>query len=324
MNAAWVAIALVVFGQVSAEAPPTATVPAPVQSTPSPGVTGDLTVGGTIKAQRSVDISAEVEGTLLKLPLREGALIAADQLLATIDDRHAQAAYDVAKIGLEAATAKAEDKIEEEYATAAAKVAEADLRKDLEVNQRNPGAVSDTEILKKKLDLTRSRLQIEKAKKDQVLAKLEADVKQAELTAAEVALERRTIKAPFAGEVQTLYQKEAQWVKPGDPILQLVRFDVMDVECYVNVNDFDPVEIANRPVSVTVNLARGRQATVEGRVVYVNQSVLPRGKVGGIYLVRAEVQNQKVGDYWVVRPGLEASMTIHTSRPPVEVAEARR
>jgi hypothetical protein len=77
-------------------------------------------------------------------------------------------------------------------------------------------------------------------------------------------------------------------------------------------------------VSVTVNLARGRQATVEGRVVYVNQSVLPRGKVGGIYLVRAEVQNQKVGDYWVVRPGLEASMTIHTSRPPVEVAEARR
>lgn len=320
MNAVWVAIALIIFGQVSAEAP----VSVPASPASSPGVTGDLTLGCSITAQHSVDISAEVEGTLLKLPVREGSLVAEADLLATIDDRHAQAALDVAKIGLEAATAKAEDKIEEQYASAAANVAEADLRKDLEVNQRNPGAVSDTEILKKKLDLTRSRLQIEKAKKDQVLAKLEADVKQAELTASEVALERRTIKAPFAGEVQTLFQKEAQWVKPGDPILRLVRFDVMDVECYVNVNDFDPIEIANRPVTVKVNLARGRQATVEGRIVYVNQSVLPRKNVGGIYLVRAEVQNQKVGDYWVVRPGLEAEMTIHTSRPPVEVVEARK
>jgi multidrug efflux pump subunit AcrA (membrane-fusion protein) len=319
MNVAWVVMAMVVLGQVSAEAPPTAV--APAQSTPSPGVTGDLTLGCSITAQHSVEIAAEVEGTLLKLPLREGNIVEEGQVLATIDDRHAQAAYDVAKIGLEAATAKAEDKIEEEYAKAAAAVAEADLRKDLEVNQRNPGAVSNTEILKKKLDFIRSRLQIEKAQKDQVLSKLEADVKQAELTAAEVALQRRTIKAPFAGEAQTVYQKESQWVKPGDPIMRLVKFDVMDVECYVNVQDFDPVELANRPVTVKVNLARGRTATVEGKVVYINQSVLPKAG-GGIYLVRAEVQNQKNGDYWLVRPGLAAEMTIHVSRPPMEVAEA--
>lgn len=319
MNAAWVAMAITVFGQVSADAP--ASVPAPAPATQSPGVTGDLTIGCNISAQHSVDVSAEVEGTLLKLPLREGNLVDEEQVLATIDDRHAQAALDVAKIGLVAATAKADDKIEEEYAKAAAAVAAADLRKDLEINQRNPGTVSDTEVRKKKLDHTRAMLQIEKAQKDQVLAKLEADVKQAELTAAEVALQRRTITAPFAGEVQTLYQKEAQWVKPGDPILRLVRFDVMDVECYVNVQDFDPVELANRPVTVKVNLARGRQATVEGKVVYINQSVLPKTG-GGIYLVRAEVQNQKVGDYWLVRPGLAAEMTIHVSRPPVEVEAA--
>lgn len=322
MNAAWLVLAIAGFGQVSVDAP--AAAPAAPSATQSPGVTGDLTLGCSIEAKHSVEIAAEVEGTLLKLPLQEGTLVEEGQVLATIDDRHAQAALDVAEIGLEAAKAKAEDKIEEEYAKAAAAVAEADLRKDLEVNQRNPGAVSDTEILKKKLDLIRSRLQTEKAQKDQVLARLEADVKQAELTAAQVALERRIIKAPFAGEAQTLYQKEAQWVKPGDPILRLVRFDVMDVECYVNANDFDPVEIANRPVTVKVNLARGRTATIEGRVVYINQSVVPLEDVGGMYLVRAEVQNEKNGDYWLVRPGLAAEMTIHVSRPPMEVVEARK
>jgi multidrug resistance efflux pump len=306
MNWAWIAAVLTTFGQVAAEAP-------------SPGeALGDPTFEhAAISAQLDVQIAAQVEGVLLQLPVREGTPIAADQVLATIDDRQAQAAVDVADIGVKAATAKAEDKIEEEYAKAAAKVAEADLRKDLEVNQRSPGTVSETEIQKKKLDLIRSRLQIEKAKKDQVLARLEADVKEAELKAAKVALERRTIKAPFEGEVQTLFQKEAQWVNPGDPILRLVRLDVLDVECYVKAQDFDPVDLANRPVTVVAHLARGRKASIEGRVVYINQSVLR-----GIYMVRAEIQNQKVGDYWVVRPGLDAEVTIHISRPPLEAKAA--
>lgn len=269
--------------------------------------------GAAISAEEEAIISAEAEGTLLKLPVKEGDRVASGTVLATIDDRQAQAAVDVAKISVEAAMERANDDIEKRYATAAFKVAETDLQMDREINQRGgTKVVPEIEIIQKKLVVDRSKLQIEKAGKDQIIARKEAAVKEGELRAAEIGLARRTTAAPFDGEVQELFQKEAQWVNPGDPILRLVKFDVLRVECFVDAKLYDPVELAGRPVTVNVKLARDREATLPGRITFVSQTVEP-----GIdsYMVRAEVQNQRNGDYWLIRPGLRADMTIHVSQP---------
>ena len=266
----------------------------------------------SITAEEDSIISAEAEGTLVKLAVKEGDRVNEQTVLATIDDRQAQAAVDVAQISLDAATERAKDDIEEKYAVAAAKVAKVDWEKDQEANSRQSNSVTEIQILQKKLVLDRSILQIEKAKKDQVIAKKEAGVKEAELKAAQIGLVRRTTKAPFDGEVQQLFQKEAQWVNPGDPILRLVKFDVLRVESYVNANQFDPVELAGKPVTIKVRLARDREVTLPGRITYVGQTVQAVTKA---YLVRAEIQNQRDGDYWLIRPGLSAEMTIHVSQP---------
>ena len=266
----------------------------------------------SITAEEDSIISAEAEGTLVKLAVKEGDRVNEQTVLATIDDRQAQAAVDVAKISFEAATERAKDDIEEKYAKAAALVADVDYKKDREANERITNSVTEIQILQKKLVLDRSMLQIEKAKKDQVVAKKEAGVKEAELDAAEIGLARRTINAPFNGEVQQLFQKQAQWVNPGDPILRLVKFDVLRVESYVNANQFDPIELAGKPVTIKVRLARDREVTLPGRITYVGQTVRA---VKGDYLVRAEIQNQRSGDYWLIRPGLLAEMTIHVSQP---------
>jgi multidrug efflux pump subunit AcrA (membrane-fusion protein) len=266
----------------------------------------------SITAEEDSIISAEAEGTLVKLAVKEGDRVSEGTVMATIDDRQAQAAVDVAKIGLEAAIEKANDDIEEQYAVAAAKVAKVDWEKDKEANQRVLNSVSEIQIIQKELVLDRSVLQIEKAKKDQVIAKKEAGVKEAELKAAEIGLARRTTTAPFNGEVQQLFQKQAQWVNPGDPILRLVKFDVLRVESYVGADEYDPVELAGKPVTVKVRLARDRVVTLPGRITHVGQTVRA---VKGDYLVRAEIQNQREGDYWLIRPGLLAEMTIHVSQP---------
>jgi multidrug efflux pump subunit AcrA (membrane-fusion protein) len=335
-------LAIALVGQTAASgqapAPPTARAPAAPIASPgdagveersvslesSPGAGGDVVIPqAAITAQNIREIPAESEGVLMSLAVREGSRVKAGEVLATIDDRLAKAQIEIAQSSLDAAIEKANDKIEEEYARAAANVAKVDLKRSFEVNQKTPGAISDTEMLKKKLDETRSVLQIEKAQKDQLLAGKDAEVKKAELKAAIISLDRRTIKAPFDGEVQTLYQKESQWVNPGDPILRLVQFDVLHVEGYVRATAYDPIELADRPVTVRVQLARGHEVSLPGKVIYINQSVLPLGGANrpgsreGIYLVRAEIQNKRSGNYWVVRPGLEAEVTIHTSQPPV-------
>lgn len=305
-----IAMLLAAFGQVAGEAP---------SFVPSQAPAGDPVFKASITAEKDVIISAEVEGTLIELPVREGSRIALDDVLATIDDRQALAAQKVASIGLDAARAKADDDVEEVFAVASADFAKIDLKKDLLANQSSPRSVTEIQIEQKRLAYKRATLQIEKAKKDREIASKEADVKEAELGAAGIALEQRTIDAPFAGEVQQMFQKQAQWVKPGDPVLRLVQYDMLRVDCFVPAGQYDPVDLANRRVTVTAHLARGRDAAVEGRIVFVDQTVMRNE-----YRVRAELQNQREGDFWLLRPGLDAEMTIHTSEPALEAAKTAR
>lgn len=276
----------------------------PYQSPP-----GELTRYATISSKqgRDIEIPATADGMLTQLPVREGDRIEAGQLLATIDDREAQAAVDVQQNALEAAMQRADDEIELQYAQASSKVAKVDVQKSEEANRKNPNSVSAIELMEKKLVVERSRLQIEKARKDQQLALLDANVKKAELHAAEVALSRRQIEAPFEAHVLELSAQQYEWVRAGDPIMRIANFDVLEVACYVPVSDYSPADVAGRRVTVRIQLPRGREASVEGRVVYVSQEIGGKDE----FLVRADIGNQLQGGFWQIQPGLEAEMTIH-------------
>ena len=282
----------------------------------------DPTFPAAIRAEIDIRVYAEVEGLLTKLLVREGAHVKQGDLIATIDDRTAQAAFEVARSTLRAATARAEDTIEEEYAVKAAGVAEKTYQASVQANSGGQKVVSQIDLEKQKLDWERALLQIEKAKKDQILARFDADVKAAELDAAEVALERRKIFARFDGEILDKILHEGEWVNPGDPILRLVQFDVMWVESYVKTQDYNPAELQGRPVTVRIMLARGQEVAVKGRIIHVNQSTIDTTSGYAEYLVRAEIQNQRNGEFWLVRPGLPAWMDIHVSQPAVSAAAA--
>jgi multidrug efflux pump subunit AcrA (membrane-fusion protein) len=325
MHASFLVLALAAFGQAGADpaAPVSAEAEAPLAAPPaasalaaepSPGLSGDCVLRHvTISSDNDSVISAEVEGRLDILSIKEGMRVAAGQVLAGIDDRQAKAAVKVAELQHNAAVEKATDKVEEDFAIASANFAKADLQKDMQANQRSAASVTEIQIEQKKLALVKATLQIEKAQKDRLIASKEADAKGGELEAAQIALDRRTLRAPFDGEIQQVMQKQAQWVNPGDPVLRLIQFDTLRAEGFVNARDFDPVELANRKVTVSVHLARDRVATAVGRISFVSQTVLDDA-----YQVRAEFPNQREGQFWLIRPGLEADMTIHLNEPPVE------
>jgi len=263
-----------------------------------------------LKGEDEIRIPAQESGVLIEMPVKEGSRVAKNELLAKIDDREANAAVAVAGYALESAEKRAEEDIEIRYAQAAMDVAKVDLDLGNRANRDVRDAISSTEIRRLKLDLRRSVLQIEKAEKDQILASLEANTKRAELEAAEMALEWRTILAPFKGEVVTTYRHESEWVNPGDPILKLVRFDTLDVEGFAYAHLYDRGELLGKPVTVTINRARGREIKVPGRIIYVDQIV----QSDGSYRVRAEVKNEREGDNWRIQPGLKALMTIHLNQ----------
>jgi multidrug efflux pump subunit AcrA (membrane-fusion protein) len=262
-----------------------------------------------VKAKSEVEIPAQKEGMLIELNVLEGSVVKEGDTIAVIDDREAKAQVAVSEFALDAAKQKAKDDIEERFAAKSAEVAEVDLQRDLEANRREPGAVAPIEVSQKELMLEKSRLQIEKAQKDRIIAELDAKTKGAELGAAKVALEKRSIYAPFSGEVVKLQREKSEWVNPGDPILTLMRFDVLYAEARAPVSQFDREDLIGKSVTVTVPRARGREISLPGKIVHVSQMV----ESGGTLTVRAEVQNVKEGLSWAIQPSISprAKMTIH-------------
>ncbi|MBX3434741.1 MAG: HlyD family efflux transporter periplasmic adaptor subunit [Pirellulales bacterium] len=276
-------------------------------------VAAEVHTSGTVEFVQTVKIPAEEAGVIRLLPVREGSRVQAGELLAQIDDRQAQAARKVAESKRNAARKRAEDDIELRYADAAGDVARADWDRDVEANKAVPKSVPEIQLRQKKLVWQKALLQYEKAQNDRVLAGMDADAYEAELEAANVAVERRTIRAPFDGEVQILYAHEAEWANPGDPVLQLVRLDDLYVNLVVPASQHDPQELDGCAVTATATLARGRTALVEGRIAFVDQEV-QGGSSEFAYKVRAEMKNVQIEGDWVLRPGMTVEVTIRLDR----------
>lgn len=276
--------------------------------------------GCLVKVKDKVEIPAQKEGVITEMAVVEGSSVKSGAKIAVIDDREAKAAVNVARYSLQAAEKRAKDDIEARFAAKSADVSKVDWERDLEANRRAAGAVPEIEVAQKKLMYEKSLLQMEKAANDQILAALDANVKRAELEAAGVALEKRSIHAPFDGEVVKLHREKSEWVNPGDPILTLMRFDKLYVEAFVSAGDFNRGELMGRAVTVAVPRARGDRVLLKGTVVHVGQLV----EGSGSYLVRAEIANIKDGQYWAVQPGMAqtATMTIHLQQSASAQASA--
>lgn len=254
-----------------------------------------------------VDVPAEEAGRLLTVNAKEGDHVEKDSLIAQINDRQALLSKVAAELERNAAQTRADDDIEVRYSIKSFELAEAELNQDVEINRRSPGTVPANEIRRKQLDRTRAELQIDRSRLDLKVAQMTADVQNAAVQAAVDSIERRRIVAPFDGQVLQVYRQSNEWVASGEPVLRVVQLDRLFVDGFISGADYNVVDIANRPVTIEINLARGRKEQFKGKVVYVNPVV----QAGNRYRVRAEVENRKEKDQWLLNPGSTATMVIH-------------
>ena len=185
-------------------------------------------------------------------------------------------------------------------------MAEATYKKDVEANRQHPKTVTEVQLDEHRLEWDKFVLAIEKAKKDQAVAKLQMGVSQAELNATEENLRRRKIIAPLDAVVSELTRHVGEWVQQGETVMRLVGVDPLRVEGRLSAKDYRPSEIFGKPVNIEVEFAHGQTATFPGQIVFVSPVI----EVGGDFLVRAEVKNRKENGFWVLTAGLQAKMTI--------------
>jgi RND family efflux transporter MFP subunit len=259
-----------------------------------------------------VEVPAQETGLLMRVYAREGDLVEEGQPLVHLDDRKPQLTMQVADLERAAALARAEDEIEVEYALATLELAETELAKDQEINKRSPGSVPESDIRHKRLAVHRARLQIDRSRLDKHLAEVQAEVQSAAVMAAEETMRRCQIVAPFDGMIVDVLRQESEWVNAGEPVLRIARLNRLRVDGLLNAAEFNAQEVADRPVTVEVRLARGRRVQFQGQVVFVS----PLVQAGNKYRIRAEVDNRLDGGHWILRPGLPTAMTIHVASSP--------
>ncbi len=256
-----------------------------------------------------IDVPAQEAGVLVAVKVRENQQVRKGEVLAQIDDRQAAAAENVAEFKLFAAKKEAGNRISVDYARAKNLVAKAAFEKGEDANNRVAGTTPAIELLKLKLEVVASKLEIDHAEYQLEIAGTSVDVRKSELEAAKLDVERRKVIAPWDGEVVRRQKEDGEWVKPGDPVIQLLQMDHLRIEAFLDGSQLLPADVANRPVSVLVNLARG-QVTCEGTITYVS----PEVEAGNRFLVKVDVVNRQQDGYWVLRPGMKARMTIHLKK----------
>jgi multidrug efflux pump subunit AcrA (membrane-fusion protein) len=256
--------------------------------------------------EEEVEVPAEEAGVLLTLPVKEGQSVKAGEVLAQIDDILPRMEVRVAENKLKVAKKQADSDINVKYTRAAAEYKKVNCTRDEESNKKAPGSVPQATVDEHLLDYKAAYLSVDKSIMEQAIAVLQVNVSMAELDAAKEKVDRRQIKSPLDGQIRKIYRHVGEWLQQAEPVLHVVRMNLLHVDGFLKASQFSPEEINGRPVTVKVVFARGRTETFGGKIIFVD----PLVQAGGEYLVRAEVQNRQENGQWLLRAGMNAEMTI--------------
>ena len=218
-------------------------------------------LSGSLVAERTAQIRAEVSGAVLAVNVDPGAAVAQGTSLAKIDDRAIQDAYLGARSGFTAAQTAA-DLAQRELARAE--------------RLQAAGALSDRDL--------------ENARRADLSARSMLDDARARLSQAEKARDAANVLAPYAGIVSERYVNPGDIVNPGSPLFAVVDPSTMRLEAAVPASELGMLRVG-APVRFSVSGYPGR--TFEGRISSINPQADPQTRQVRLF-VRIPNQGQRL------------------------------
>ena len=200
---------------------------------------------------RRIDVAAAESGIVLKLHVKEGDHVAADQPLADLDQDVLKASLEIARAHKDAdsslLSAQAELLLREERL---AKLEELKLS----------GNASEEEV-------RRASLERELAAGRVLAAKESLAIKKLEFERIQLQLDRRTIRSPIGGYVVELFREEGEFVAPTSPmIVTVVQLDPLLVTFPVPASQALTLQ-ERRPVTVRID---GHEKPTRGEIELVS------------------------------------------------------
>ena len=249
---------------------------------------GDITqlVSGTGKIQPEVkvNISGNVAGKIVSLPVREGDYVEKDQLLVQLEREQYEAIVEQSQSTLKSARANL-------------KKSKAEYERMKQLYEQKLSSIADLEAAEAQLMLS------------------EANVEQAtaSLTQANDNLSKTTILSPIAGTI-TLLNKEMGEIALGstfqaDVIMVVSDLSRMEVLAEIDENDVVEVDI-NEKVNIEVDAIP--DTILEGRVTEIAHTASTRGLGTQEEVTNFEVKIAVIDKMPQLRPGMSATVEIES------------
>ncbi|WP_417736456.1 HlyD family secretion protein [Rosistilla oblonga] len=162
---------------------------------------------------------------------------------------------------------------------------------------------SDEALLSHRLAAEQASIELQQAKTDLQLARLNADLYQNALDAAQLQLAQHQVQAPFDGVVVELYRQQGEWVKPGDPIVRVLRLDRLRVEGFLPTHLLRS-DLVGSPAEIHVVGFAKQSLVFQGEVSFVSPEV---DAVNNEVAIWAEFDNPEL----LAWPGMQGTLTIH-------------
>jgi HlyD family secretion protein len=295
---------------------------------------GALLVSGTVEATEA-QLGFPAAGLMQEVIVREGDAVAAGDELARLDRVETLARSAQAAAQVEAARAaltelergnRGEEVAQADAAHAAATERLADAQRDLDRAQalHKAGAISDEAVDKAQLALDVATSQAAQTEEQLKLMRTGArreriDAARAQLAAAEAgrdaidaALDRMTIRAPFAGVVTVRHREPGEIVSAGSPVLTVMNRDDRWVRVYVPETHVGAVRLG-LPAAITSDSYRDR--TYAGSVVYIASEAeftpktvqTSEERVKLVYAVKVRIANDGGYD---LKPGMPVDVRL--------------
>ena len=260
-----------------------------------------------LRPVEQVDVPAGEPGVLASVGVAEGQLVAAGAVLAGIDDAEARAAEEHALAEFELAGSNSANTVSVRFAKKAVEVAQAELRRSKESNEKYQKSISESEMDRLRLTVEKGLLEVEQAEHTLRVADFQRRMKESDYRAAQQRVLRHTITAPLGGIVVLVSRHRGEWVKPGDSVVRILRLDRLRAEGFIKLQSWRD-DLGGRPVRLVVDLPQTPGAEFPGKVVFVDPEIDP---VNAQVRVWAEVENRGLR----LRPGMRAKMILEGPEP---------
>jgi len=256
-----------------------------------------------ISTIHSADVPARETGVLTNVAVREGDRVQQGDLLVKLDPEEAELEVDRAEMEHQIAVEEYENGLRAQFAEKAVEVAQAEVKRAEEANQKFSEAISRTELDRLRLVAQKAEIDHEMAEHEHSLLGKNAQLKRIAIDRARLLLERRLIRAPINGTVVEVAHRQGEWVEPGMTIVRLLDTQWLRAEA-VLAGKYRHADLKERRVIISMpQSGQTSRITANGVVTFVHPETDP---VDGSFRVFVEFENTDQQ----FRPGDSATIQI--------------